>query len=514
MIDRDVTAGLGRRFLAFLIDGSMVTAAGAAVAYQQSQAFDIVGRDANGDPLIDPADFDRYEPLLDFEILGRTGVFDVPFVRSQEIGDVTRVFGADSYLGGALGLLIASLVLFCLVPSVLGRTIGMLPFGIGIRKLDGTRAGVGPNLVRAMFGFIDVLPVVLPGALGFLLASRSARRQRLGGSLSGTAVVSLKALASFDDSPPISLDLRTGEHVESDLPDGIEIEGVEPVEPVIDLDAEPADEQHVEPAVAQPASADTVADEPTLQPAETSPATASPAARVAEATAPSMRSTDQRSRPAPTETPAPQQPQPQPAAQDPAAPPIARPTIGDPLPPPPVHRAAPTSRPLGTHGPLADDHHPLLDDEPAPTTDLASTVDAPTGRVDTAPMEKLPLDLDDLEQPPAEVEVPTDTWEPPREEPAPVWQPTPFETAPVAAPDPHDGRAIDDVLALEPSVGAMLSDSPDESTSSRPGKHSASTGSARTPVWSDKWRAWMYWDTKQRCWLRHDTEANRWVPVD
>jgi len=210
MIEPEVTAALGRRYLAFLIDSSLVVATGLGAAFSQSKSFDVVGRDTQGQPLVDPAEFPQIEELLDFELFGRTGAFGRPFVRFQEIGDTVRVFGGDSYRFGLIAALLAALVVFALIPMVLKRTLGMLPFGIGIRTTTGQVAGPHRHLLRTLGLAVDLVPFVLPGAVGFLAARGSTFRQRIGDRIAGTTVVDLRAL-ELADIPAEKIDLRLSE---------------------------------------------------------------------------------------------------------------------------------------------------------------------------------------------------------------------------------------------------------------------------------------------------------------
>jgi len=478
MIEPEVTAVLGRRLLAFLIDSSLVAATGLGVAFQRSSAFAVVGRDSDDNALVDPGEFSAIEELLDFELFGRSEILGIPVVRAQELGDSYRVFAADSYQSGLLAALVAALVLFGLVPMVLRRTLGMVPVGIGIRKTDGTRAGIGAHLVRTVVGFIDAIPLVIPGALGFITARASKHRQRLGDRVAKTVVVNIKALRDSDIA---------GERIDlgQRVPD-------ERVLDDLDADSDRASTPSVPPTGLDGASTFT-ADAPTAPEAVPAP----PAPGAPPAPAPAVQATP-------------------PVAEKP---PMAKPTFGDPLPPPPVHRKGPSEPSLGTPSDRSLDlTAPATED--APDFQSASEVDAPTATAaeHLLAQQSPPLDSDAVAaDKPGDLAIPDGTWQPPREEPAPVWQPTTLETAPIESPDPHDGRTIDDIERIDPSIGALLAEDSagtNASGSTRGGKHSQQETSAKTPVWSDKWRAWMYWDSSRKCWLRHDTTSNTWLPVD
>ncbi len=477
MIEPEVTAVLGRRSLAFLIDSALVVATGLGVAFQMSTAFPVVGRDPADEPLIDPAQFAEVEALSEFQLFGQSDILGIPLVRAQELGGSIRIFAEDSYQFGLLAAAVGALVLFGLVPAFLHRTIGMLPFGIGIRTNGGTRAGIGAHLTRTVIGFVDALPFVIPGLLGFVTSRASSHRQRLGDRVAKTVVVDLAELRNGNE-PNVAIDL--------------------------DLRAAP-------------------------EPAPTAASTPQPAANAATAIpGPStgFDSTSTFTEGAPTRGPSPIEaldaaersstPFSTPPAAEATTPPVAKPAFSDPLPPPPVHRKTPTEHHLGTPASRRVEGSATSIDAPI-SFEAASEVDAPTAsaaeHLSAQPTLPLDIEVDDS----SAVYAPDRAWEAPREEPAPVWQPTTLETAPVESPDPHNGRTIDDLERIDPSIGALLADGADQSEatdSARAGNHSKQGPSAKAPVWSDKWRAWMYWDAAQKCWLRHDTTSNTWKPVD
>lgn len=502
MIEPEVTAVLGRRLLAFLLDSSLVAATGLGTAYFTSTAFPVVGQDGAGKALVDPVEFETMRELLNFELLGRSEILGLEIVRAQEIGDSVRVFGGASYMWGLIAAAIAAVILFGLVPMLLKRTIGMLPFGLGIKRTDGTKAGPGAHLVRTLVGFIDAIPFVIPGLLGFAKAKGSPHRQRIGDLAAKTVVVDLKSLA-LSEAPREKIDLG----LKAPDDDGLSAP-TPPAAPVVPAGPTPEDL----------ASTGTPNDAP---PAWTSPLGSLDSDTAPSSTAPSGAVPTAADAPTTADVP----PR---TVVDSTRPPVAKPTLGDPLPPPPVHRKSPGEHPLGTPSSRGvDDAAATTDDSFQP----ASEVDAPTASAadHLAAQQLLPQDL---AAPAADqAEIPDETWEPPREELAPVWQPATLETAPVESPNPHDGRTLDDVERIEPSIGALLANDADDhdtpaeppsadassttpSDNSRPGKHSQSESSAKAPVWSDKWRAWMYWDPKKKCWLRHDAASNTWEPVD
>lgn len=517
MIEPEVTAVQGRRYLALLLDSSLVAATGLWAAYSQSTALTVVGRDAADEPLVDPSEFERMESLLDFELFGQSEILGVNVVRAQEIGDSMRIFGEDSYLWGLIGAVAAALVVFLIIPTLIQRTLGMLPFGLAIRSIDGDKASVGAHLRRSLGGILDAVPIIVPGLLGFLVAGTSAHHQRIGDRIASTVVVDRK-LAAFrtpaatetssersfappataESTPapaPATIGASPGsERLDSALDQPVPVAD----DPLPTPEPEPAEARPIEsPTPPAPATSPSVTNPPVAAPA---PATVEPAPEQGEMAPPSTVVDASTSRVA-----APEQESP------PAEAPSATAYDGAPLPPPPVHRKASAATPRRT-----DLDQPLVDTE----ADRAAT--EPFAALRTP--KDSPTHAPDVETAPS-VETAAESWEPPRVEPAPVWQPTPLDPAPTETFDSSDQRTLEEVTMGNPTVGELISADPvaseapidpDQAGGARYGKHSAERQSTttKTPVWSEKWRAWMYWDGNKKCWLRHDTDSDQWVPVD
>ena len=485
MIEPEVTAVLGRRYVAFLIDLSLVAAAGLGVAYQQSTAFNIVGRDSSDSPLVDPAEFDEMSTLLDFDLFGRSEIFGVSVVRAQEIGDSVRVFGGDSYRLGAIAALLAALVVFLIIPAFIERTLGMLPFNLEIRDREGGRAGVVAHLTRTMLGAVDLLPIVIPGLFGMILAGSSPLHQRFGDRVAGTVVVD-RTTRSFrarsTDDHPVSLDLRPAD-------EELITEPVEPAFDVVDPDrgsSEFADLAGPDRGQGgRAATGLTIADGPVPAPAVDETLTTNEPSLSSETT-PSIATNEWEGNAEPTDS----------HGDD---------TLPDDvvLPPPPIHRRQPASDEV---------------DASAATGAVVDEAQAPSESHEEAESPAPPADLSPSPSPSPE------SWDTPRSEPAPVWQPAPLDPGPLEALDRHDGRTLDDVeldgigdLITADALSSPSSPVGDDSThmdSQHQATDSPGQDQSRPPVWSDKWRAWMYWDVSKKCWLRHDTETNLWVPID
>ena len=464
MTDPEVTAVLGRRFLAFVIDSALAAVAGIGVAYQQSVAFDVVGRDASDSPLVDPANFDEMTSLLDFELFGRSEIFGISLVRAQEIGDSVRVFGADSYRFGTMAAVVVALVVFWLIPTFTQRTIGMIPVDLTILDRDGGEAGAIAHVQRTLFGVIDLFPVIIPGLLGMIAAATTPLHQRVGDRIAGTVVVdrTTAAFKARDEHPrPISLDLTPAPSSDDAEPASVEATAQSAPIRVETLRAQPVNGLRIADApgpVSAPGQAPIIGG--SVAPAE--PTTA------AEGTEEQREATDD---PRPTDQ-----------------------ATDDLLPPPPVHRR---QRAVDTPAPHTRDGNEVVADRGDAASTTEQEIEAGAAAAD--PLARL------------------ESWQPPRSEPAPVWQPTSLEPAPVESPDPHDGRTLDDVR-LGGISGLITADAFDPGQASSEQGDSAQPDdrqvASRPPVWSDKWRAWMYWDATQKCWLRHDTESNRWIPID
>ena len=85
------------------------------------------------------------------------------------LGDTTYYLNG----GGASGYLLvwvgAAFLWFGVLPGITGWTPGKLLTGLRVVGEDGSGAGVGRNLLRALAWLVDGFPYFLPGLVGFIL---------------------------------------------------------------------------------------------------------------------------------------------------------------------------------------------------------------------------------------------------------------------------------------------------------------------------------------------------------
>jgi uncharacterized RDD family membrane protein YckC len=112
---------------------------------------------------------------------------------ARRLGGVTgsgfSMEGKPALLAIALTMLVGA-VYYWLFEGLFGATIGKAILGIGVRRVDGGRCGLGRSLVRNLLRVIDALAVYL---VGFLVAIFSKSRQRIGDHAAGTVVVACPA---------------------------------------------------------------------------------------------------------------------------------------------------------------------------------------------------------------------------------------------------------------------------------------------------------------------------------
>lgn len=136
-------AGVGIRFIAQIIDGSILGIVGAIIAF------------VTGTPL----------PL-----------------------HTTSVLGIPMYAGSPVvfGLSILLLLYFIIMEAIFGGTLGKLALGLRVVALDGTSISWGQSIIRNLLRVVDVLFGYLVGAI---FVWTSPRRQRFGDMIARTAVV-------------------------------------------------------------------------------------------------------------------------------------------------------------------------------------------------------------------------------------------------------------------------------------------------------------------------------------
>jgi uncharacterized RDD family membrane protein YckC len=85
--------------------------------------------------------------------------------------------------------LVLTIAYFVLFEGLAGATIGKFVLGIRVRALDGSRIGLGQALVRNLARVVDGLPYVIPYLVGGIAVIRSDACQRFGDRWARTVVV-------------------------------------------------------------------------------------------------------------------------------------------------------------------------------------------------------------------------------------------------------------------------------------------------------------------------------------
>lgn len=168
----DPTAVIGRRTIAALIDGAVVTIP--AIAYATSQ-MEYITRARVG------SDFDTFCDDYTSQIGGTC----------LAVGD-TAYFDDSAANPGSLVFFGLSLLLLVVLQGVTGWTLGKLATGLRTVKEDGSAPGVGKAALRWLLLVVDGLPYLAP-LVGFLTALTTQGHRRVGDMAAKTFVVSAGA---------------------------------------------------------------------------------------------------------------------------------------------------------------------------------------------------------------------------------------------------------------------------------------------------------------------------------
>jgi uncharacterized RDD family membrane protein YckC len=115
-----------------------------------------------------------------------TAIAWVPFADTRSRDGVTSVSwqGIDFALPVLIGI-----AYFVLLEGLAGATIGKAVLGIRVRRVDGTRIGLGAAAIRNLARVVDAFPYVVPYLVGAIAMSRSDRKQRFGDRWAKTVVI-------------------------------------------------------------------------------------------------------------------------------------------------------------------------------------------------------------------------------------------------------------------------------------------------------------------------------------
>lgn len=501
MLDPSSTKVLARRIGAGVIDFMTVSLLALYFAKTQSEEFAITGRNVDGEPIWSTTDFDRIQSYA--------GSFN----RSQEIGDTLHVF---DFLDVLLILLVTSLLallLKVLIPANTSWSLGQGLLGLRVIDSTGDNPPVSQHLARMWPAIVDVLPVVLPGLVGWIVASRSEHNQRIGDRVASTYVISRSAepqtlnshAPAVAASPEVSTELPPAPGVSAgqppapgvgDLPD---LSGdMQPPAPVLDVATPPA------PTVDTNTGGRGLADKFNMAKSNAGPAATidglnvdAPRLEDLSANLPDGPTVDE---PSPVTPPTIAQPDLSASSSD--LPPVDMPSAAGDVTAPDLGAAAfdtptadlppsqeadqstatDTGRPPPPAHRTAAERRQLFQETTPPTTGTGADPSRPTDAGEaTGVVEKTTA-------PPPRHRVERTNWDAPVAETAPVWTPVaPGDDEQLAAPEPAIIEPVVEPNAEAPSL---------------------------EPQWNEEWNAWMFWDEGQQSWLRHDTDNDAWIKVD
>src|SRR2546421_6008590 len=149
---------MGRRVVAFIIDGVLLTAVFAGLFFALANHTD--------------------------QALSLTGT------------NLHVTFNNDTYYlqgGDATGFYVVELLIGLLYAGVIqgltGGTIGKLICGIRVVRENGSRPGIGRGVLRWVLLIVDDFPYLIPMLTGFIVALSNDRRRRVGDMAAATFVV-------------------------------------------------------------------------------------------------------------------------------------------------------------------------------------------------------------------------------------------------------------------------------------------------------------------------------------
>lgn len=171
---RDVTAVMGRRIAAWVVDLFIFIGLSAAMFAVQAEYVDLSNSTAAfGDACTQLQD--QYGDLA-------SGCFEVNDRAYIITGDESAVQSLASF---------GYLVIFVLLQGVAGGSPGKLLLGLRVVKEDGTKAGIGRSFVRTLLWIVDGAPWFAP-LVGFIVGLTSTGHRRVGDLVARTYVIARK----------------------------------------------------------------------------------------------------------------------------------------------------------------------------------------------------------------------------------------------------------------------------------------------------------------------------------
>ncbi len=189
MLDPDLTNVLKRRIVASLIDVGIAAFVTLGVWRSQLIAFPISSRDMITDL-----------PIWSAEQQARRDAIAESLNTSFTWGNTEYAIDQTGIVLTALCGIVMFLLLFVLLPANTGWSPGKKLLGLGVVDDEGNNPSIPAYLIRSAVGVVDVLPVIVPGLAGWLLARSDDFHRRLGDRVAGTYVIDSNVGARFIDA--------------------------------------------------------------------------------------------------------------------------------------------------------------------------------------------------------------------------------------------------------------------------------------------------------------------------
>ncbi|NNF54094.1 MAG: RDD family protein [Acidimicrobiales bacterium] len=186
MITPSQTDVLPRRIAASAVDLGSVLLIWGIVLYRLAVRFQISNRSPEGRPIYSEFQRRQLEAIDEGLNFGTT------------IGDYYYSLHGRGLVLSALSLLIFSLIAWVLIPANTGWSLGHRALNLRVTDLHGQKPPLDSYLRRYLVGVVDLFPFVVPGLLGWVIASRNERRQRIGDLTADTVVVDAADAVIFE----------------------------------------------------------------------------------------------------------------------------------------------------------------------------------------------------------------------------------------------------------------------------------------------------------------------------
>lgn len=122
----------------------------------------------------------------------------VPFAETSSVDGVYSIRWEDMDFVIPVAI---TLAYFVVLEGGFGATVGKVVLGIRVRRPDGSRIGFGPALTRNLARVVDAFPYVIPYLVGGIAVIRSETDQRFGDRWAKTVVILVGTDANVSIEP-------------------------------------------------------------------------------------------------------------------------------------------------------------------------------------------------------------------------------------------------------------------------------------------------------------------------